>query len=153
MPARRRRNDPVDRVVAILQGRVRGKDAAHKPLLYWWMRDHYDRLSAAKGRPDWKLAAAEFAALGLKDHAGNLPSPETARKTWFRVRRDMAALAKAEAAKSREPPLSPAATSSPAPPSQLQPMPPPSPPAAPAAPDEPADRPRFKTAIVKGKVQ
>lgn len=60
--------------------------------LYRWMRNHHDELIAgfAEHRPSWVLLAAEFTRLGLTDRRGVAVSAETARKTWFRVRVDVA---------------------------------------------------------------
>jgi hypothetical protein len=64
----------------------------HSPL-FLWMRRHHDRLLAvaAGSRLRWQALVREFAVEGLTDANGNPPSPETARKTWQRVRIAVAA--------------------------------------------------------------
>jgi hypothetical protein len=42
------------------------------------------------GRPDWQALAARFAELGIMGGNGQPVSPEAARHTWWRVRRDVA---------------------------------------------------------------
>jgi len=57
--------------------------------LWHWMRANRDRLSALFERepPAWAVLAGTFGAMGLTDRAGQCPTAETARKTWYRVRR------------------------------------------------------------------
>jgi hypothetical protein len=62
--------------------------------LYGWMRARYasfGALLAESRRPDWKRIAAGLTRLGVLDGRGNPPKPETARQTWWKVRRDIAA--------------------------------------------------------------
>lgn len=60
--------------------------------LYRWMREHHDELATrfALERPSWSALAATFGECKLTDRTGKPPSPETARKTWQRVRKDSA---------------------------------------------------------------
>jgi hypothetical protein len=62
--------------------------------LFWWMLDHHDELVAvaAGSRLRWRQLCEGFAALGLKDGKGNVPSREAARRTWLHVREVMAKL-------------------------------------------------------------
>jgi len=55
-----------------------------------WMRLNYGELSRRlDGHPnDWQALASVFASNDLKDRDGNPPTPQTARKTWERVRRE-----------------------------------------------------------------
>lgn len=56
--------------------------------LYRWLKRRHDGIFAAMsqeiGRPDWKVLAAIFSELGMP------VTPERARKTWWKVRRDVA---------------------------------------------------------------
>lgn len=67
--------------------------------LFWWLYSEHDRITAdAAGlRLNWKTLAQEFEAAGLVTASGQPPSPETARQTWKRVRKAVAA-ARARAA-------------------------------------------------------
>jgi hypothetical protein len=80
---------PLDAVTAAL---AQARRAGRSPL-YRWMRDRHDRLLKRLDgeRPDWQALAEAFAQLGLTDRTGKPPAPETARKTWLTVRRDVAA--------------------------------------------------------------
>lgn len=63
--------------------------------LYGWMRVRFAgfrALLAESRRPDWKRIAAGLAKLGVLDGRGNPPSAATARQTWWKVRRDVAAV-------------------------------------------------------------
>ena len=59
--------------------------------LYRWM--WRNRFSLQKRfdleRPDWVALCEQFGAKGLFDRTEKAASPETARKTWFRVRQTM----------------------------------------------------------------
>jgi hypothetical protein len=67
--------------------RVLGR-SEERSTLFWWMLDHHDEIAAAAGggRPRWGQLCERFAALGLKDGKGNVPSREAARRTWRHVR-------------------------------------------------------------------
>lgn len=65
--------------------------------IFWWMRDNHDRLLAANrlraenGQAnDWTGVIAELESLGLTDRKGNPPTIDAVRKTWDRVRKDVA---------------------------------------------------------------
>lgn len=60
--------------------------------LFWYLIEHHDDLVAAAAgrRQRWRVLCADFQALGLTDGRGNAPSPQTARLTWWRVRREVA---------------------------------------------------------------
>jgi hypothetical protein len=69
--------------------------------LFWWLFDNYDDLVEAKGLSalgfPWKSMCRVFAELGLT-LAGSAPiTPERARQTWWRVRKEKARLREAEA--------------------------------------------------------
>lgn len=59
--------------------------------LYRWM--WRNRLGLQKRfdleRPDWVALSGQFSAKGLFDRTDKPASPETARKTWFRIRQAM----------------------------------------------------------------
>jgi hypothetical protein len=71
------------------------RHASARSPLYQWMRKRHaklaDRLDGA--RPHWAALAAEFGAMGLTDRTGKAPTGERARKTWWRVKADLAARA------------------------------------------------------------
>ncbi|WP_421992349.1 hypothetical protein [Roseococcus sp.] len=52
-----------------------------------WMTTHHGEGAQLLNDPnvDWSLAAALFAAQGLRDQAGRPPTARTARETWKRV--------------------------------------------------------------------
>ena len=66
--------------------------SADRSPLFWWMVEHHDELAhAAQGRRlRWKPLCERFAALGLTDVQGRVPSERTARATWGRARRAVA---------------------------------------------------------------
>jgi hypothetical protein len=61
--------------------------------LWRWMHRNHDRLSALfeQAPPAWEVLVETFDDMGLTDRAGKKPTAETARKTWYRVRRNIAA--------------------------------------------------------------
>jgi hypothetical protein len=69
------------------------RHASARSPLYQWMRQRHaklaDRLDGV--RPHWPALAAEFGAMGLTDRTGKAPTGERARKTWWRVKADLAA--------------------------------------------------------------
>jgi len=70
-------------------GAVRGRTA--RSPLYRWLRSNHDQfLEAWREGADWPAFVQAFAALGLTDRTGKPPVPETARKTWLQVRKDIA---------------------------------------------------------------
>ena len=79
-------------VRAVLAVLARDPRQGGRSRLYHWMRNHHDELrdGFAAHRPDWRLLAQEFTRLGLTDRNGRAVSAETARKTWLRVRADVA---------------------------------------------------------------
>jgi hypothetical protein len=58
-----------------------------------WMHDHHDAFAKRLETRvvDWSALAEVFALGGLTDRYGNRPKAETARKTWQRVRKKVAA--------------------------------------------------------------
>ena len=78
------------------------RGAGRSSLFWYLLENHDDLLRAATGtRILWGPLCEQFAADGLRDAEGKPPSPETARMTWWRVRREVA---KRRAAKQAEPP-------------------------------------------------
>jgi hypothetical protein len=75
--------------------------SADRSALFWWMVEHHDELAqAAQGRRlRWKPLCERFAALGLTDVKGRVPSERTARATWGRARRAVAEARERAAAK------------------------------------------------------
>lgn len=59
--------------------------------LYRWMHRHRFKMKARieHERPDWVALADAFAELGLMDRTGKPATAETARKTWYQVRKAM----------------------------------------------------------------
>lgn len=76
----------LDRIAATL-ARTSGPSS-----LYQWLRRRHDSFAEHVGtvRPNWAALATEFAALGLTDSSGQAATAERVRKTWWRVRRDVA---------------------------------------------------------------
>jgi hypothetical protein len=79
--------------------------------LWRWMHQNHDRLSALfeQAPPAWEVLVETFAGMGLTDRAGKNPTAETARKTWYRVRRNIAAARARRAGPAPEPPVPDAA--------------------------------------------
>jgi hypothetical protein len=96
---------------------VKGKGTFRSPL-WRWMRENHDSLSALfeVASPAWASLAETFGGMGLTDREGKNPTAETARKTWYRVRRDMKRVRAAQrtGAVADDPPVTVAFTSSPA---------------------------------------
>jgi len=70
-------------------GAARGRTA--RSPLYRWLRSNHDQfLQAWREGADWPAFVQAFATLGLTDRTGKPPVPETARKTWLQVRKDIA---------------------------------------------------------------
>jgi hypothetical protein len=61
--------------------------------LWRWMHRNHDRLSVLfeEAPPSWEVLVETFGGMGLTDREGKNPTAETARKTWYRVRRNIAA--------------------------------------------------------------
>lgn len=64
--------------------------------LYRWMTRQHAQLLREFGEfgPDWIEVAERCAAENIKDGSRRPPSPDTCRKTWWRVRTAIAAKAK-----------------------------------------------------------
>ncbi len=62
-----------------------------RSLLSAWMRENHDAFKARLDArfPDWKVLADLFADAGLTDRYGNKPKPESARKLWQRIKREI----------------------------------------------------------------
>ena len=86
--ARPRRDDELSRIAETI------RHSGRRSPLYRWLKPRHDAFAAllAKegGRPDWQALAARFAELGIMGGNGQPVSPEAARHTWWRVRRDVA---------------------------------------------------------------
>jgi hypothetical protein len=71
--------------------------------LYLWMRRNHDRI--AEGliglRPNWRALAIRLGEMDIHDGTGKAPTPQGTRGTWYRVRRDLAAM-RARQAKRQE---------------------------------------------------
>lgn len=99
--------------------------------LYRWLRARHDAFAelVEENRPNWAALAEGFTGLGLTGANGRPLTAHTVRRTWWSVRRDVAA---ARARRAR-PPHPPAAVPAP-PPAATRAPPPPAPAAAPASP-------------------
>ncbi|MCB8884036.1 hypothetical protein ACELLULO517_27625 [Acidisoma cellulosilytica] len=75
--------------------------------LYLWMRQNHDRIAEGLDglRPSWRALATRLGEMKIHDGTGKAPTPDGARGTWYRVRRDLAA-ARARQAKNRREPAS-----------------------------------------------
>lgn len=70
----------------------RARRASKRNTLALFMTDHFSDLHEEIGaRADWRMLTEFFVSQGLKDACGRAPSAETARQTWYRVRRRQAA--------------------------------------------------------------
>ena len=76
--------------------------------LFWWMVEQHDQITLkAKGnRISWSSVCAEAARRGKMDRLGQPPSVMTAKKTWQRVRKQVAA-ARVSAAAQPPSPINP----------------------------------------------
>jgi hypothetical protein len=86
--ARPRRDDELSRIAETI------RHSGGRSPLYRWLKPRHDAFAALLaeegGRPDWQALAARFAELGIMGGNGQPVSPEAARHTWWRVRRDIA---------------------------------------------------------------
>ena len=75
-------------------------------LLYQWMRSHHDAIAAAFDADGacWRVVTEMLAENGLTDGDGKQPAIRRAQKTWYRVKRDVAAARAKAAAKRKLPP-------------------------------------------------
>ncbi|OUJ08734.1 hypothetical protein HK25_13100 [Acetobacter sp. DsW_059] len=65
--------------------------ASGRNTLAFFMKDHFSDLQKEIGnRADWRMLTEFFISRGLKDASGQSPSPDTARQTWYRLRRRLA---------------------------------------------------------------
>jgi hypothetical protein len=134
------------------------RHASARSPLYQWMRKRHaklaDRLDGV--RPQWSALAAEFGAMGLTDRTGKAPTGERARKTWWRVKADLAARATRPqgAAETAVQLLPPPPAAPPAPPAQAAGTTGPVggfPPLEPEAEEPAVERPRFGFARLRGR--
>lgn len=77
------------RGIDVLRAIDRSESLRTKSSLERWMRENHDAFAARlKQRiADWDVLVKFFADAKLTDRYGNPPKPETARKTWQRVRK------------------------------------------------------------------
>jgi len=78
-----------------LKAAAAGGRSGHSPL-YEDMWQEFARLSkifTPLRRPDWAQVAAAYAKAGAMDGDGKPPSDRVVQKTWWRVKRDKAAIA------------------------------------------------------------
>ncbi|HXW71154.1 MAG TPA: hypothetical protein VEK34_06935 [Methylocella sp.] len=81
-------SDEIEAFRAALKA-TRGKTA--RSSLYRWLRSNHDHfLQDWHEGADWPAFVQAFTALGLTDRTGKPPIPETARKIWLQVRKDIA---------------------------------------------------------------
>jgi hypothetical protein len=75
-----------DAVEVMLAGQTR---ATERSPLFLWLLEHHDEIVASLqgGRVNWRAFCAAVAEAGLTDTAGHPPTENTARVTWYRVRR------------------------------------------------------------------
>jgi hypothetical protein len=114
---RRSRNGMASNDVAKVVTANREKGGRHSPL-YRWMRSHHDALAAAfdADGASWRVVTEMLAENGLTDGDGKQPVIRRAQKTWYRVKRDVAATrAKAEAKSKPSPALAPVVATIPLP--------------------------------------
>ena len=84
-----------DRQLETVLAAVRDHAGPGRSPLYRWMRLRHDALLQAftEAPPNWAIFAQTVAGLGITDAERKPPSPEVARQTWYRVRRDVSAYA------------------------------------------------------------
>jgi hypothetical protein len=87
---------------AILEEVARGGDRSS---LFWFLTQHHDELiaQAAGKRMLWDALCVRFAEHGLTDRRGLTATPKTARQTWLRARRAVAAARAQKAAANGRP--------------------------------------------------
>ncbi len=99
MTGKAKRPDQVSHLLAALH-EIRAPGHSQ---LYLWMRRNHDRI--AEGliglRPNWLALATRLGEMDIRDGTGKAPTPEGARATWYRVRRDLATARAKQQAKSR----------------------------------------------------
>jgi hypothetical protein len=106
--------------------RARAIGRGRRSQLYLWLRAHHDQLAAsfAEIGPAWGSIAAHLGNIGLVGGWGDPPAPETVRKAWYLVRRDVAAnRAKSNGSAADDPTLVVTFTSQPASTSPVPPAP------------------------------
>ena len=80
--------EAVDRVIA------GGVSSPVRSPVYAWLKQNHARLATQFSgvRVQWAVVAARLAELGIVDVNGSPPKAATVRRTWWRVRRDVAAI-------------------------------------------------------------
>lgn len=90
MTGKAKRSDQVTHLLAALHE----IQAPGHSQLYLWMRRNHDRI--AEGliglRPNWRALAIRLGEMDIRDGTGKAPTPQGTRGTWYRVRRDLAAM-------------------------------------------------------------
>jgi hypothetical protein len=78
--------------------------SSERSTLFWWMVEHHRELKASSSgrRLQWEPLSIVFNELGLTDVNGNPAKPSTARQTWLRARRFVAAEVRRLAAERRD---------------------------------------------------
>ena len=60
--------------------------------LFWWLLEHHDELRQAQVESglgmSWQILRMDFEEMGITAHGGKPVTAETARITWFRVRKE-----------------------------------------------------------------
>jgi len=81
--------------LATENARARAIGRGRRSQIYLWLRARHDQLveSFAETGPAWSSIAAHLGNIGLVGGWGKPPAPETVRKAWYLVRRDVAARA------------------------------------------------------------
>lgn len=114
---RRSRNGMAPDDVAKVVAANRDRGGRHSQL-YRWMRSHHDALAAAfdADGASWRVVTEMLADNGLTDGNGKQPAIRRAQKTWYRVKRDVAAArAKVEARRKPPPTVAPVVATIPLP--------------------------------------
>jgi len=83
----------VSDLARVMRSELRTRRSSRSPV-YVWMSDHFDELSEflTKQRPSWDAIAGALVDLGLTDRSGQKLTAANARRTWWAVRRDVAAI-------------------------------------------------------------
>ena len=78
--------------LAVENSQARAIGRGRRSQLYLWLRAHHDQLaeSFAETGPAWSSIAAHLGNIGVVGGWGDPAAPETVRKAWYLVRRDVA---------------------------------------------------------------
>jgi hypothetical protein len=96
----------MDRGKGVLDAIDRSVSLRSRSLLSAWMRENHDAFQARLDAriPDWKVLTDLFSDAGLTDRYGKKPKPESARKLWQRIKKEI------ELERSKKPPPRPTTT-------------------------------------------